>query len=150
MSADLDWTEDGPRSRLYGDVYFSRTDGLAESRAVFLEGCGLPHAWAGRDRFTVAELGLGTGLNIAALLELWRRTRPPGGKLSIFSVEAHLLSREEAARALALWREALGDAADGLLAAWPDGRSGFHRLELQTLGATLDLYVGEVGDALAR
>jgi tRNA 5-methylaminomethyl-2-thiouridine biosynthesis bifunctional protein len=74
----LDWTEDGaPRSRRYGDVYFSAEDGLAESRAVFLEGCGLPDAWATRRRFTVAELGFGTGLNIAALLDLWRRTAPP-------------------------------------------------------------------------
>jgi tRNA U34 5-methylaminomethyl-2-thiouridine-forming methyltransferase MnmC len=41
-TGDLDWTEAGaPRSRVYGDVYFSREDGLAESRAVFLEGCGL-------------------------------------------------------------------------------------------------------------
>ena len=35
----LDWTEDDqPRSRLFGDVYFSAEDGLAETRAVFLDG----------------------------------------------------------------------------------------------------------------
>ena len=150
MSAELDWTEDGPRSRRYGDVYFSRTDGLAESRAVFLDGCGLPDAWAGRKRFTVAELGFGTGLNIVALLELWRRERPRRGQLSIFSVEAHPLSRDEATRALGVWRHDLGDAATALLAAWPDARTGFHRIDLDGHGATLDLYVGEVGDALAR
>ncbi|WP_174300393.1 tRNA (5-methylaminomethyl-2-thiouridine)(34)-methyltransferase MnmD [Caulobacter sp. S45] len=150
MTAELEWSEDGPRSLRYDDVYFSRTDGLAESRTVFLQGCGLPDAWAGRDRFTVAELGFGTGLNVAALLELWRRTRPPGGRLSIFSVEAHLLSREEAARALSVWRNELGDVADLLLAAWPDPRIGFHRIDLESHAATLDLYVGEVGDALAR
>ena len=56
--AELEWTEDGaPRSSRFGDVYFSREDGLAESRAVFLTGCGLPAAWAGRDRFVVGELG---------------------------------------------------------------------------------------------
>jgi tRNA 5-methylaminomethyl-2-thiouridine biosynthesis bifunctional protein len=45
---DIDWTDDGqPVSRTYGDVYFSREDGLAEARAVFLAGCGLPEAWAG-------------------------------------------------------------------------------------------------------
>ena len=63
----LDWGDDGePRSRLYGDVYFSREDGLAEARAVFLAGCGLPEAWAGRRRFVVGELGFGTGLNVLA------------------------------------------------------------------------------------
>src|ERR1700749_2756366 len=86
----LIWTEDGqPRSRLYDDVYFSAEDGLAEARAVFLAGCGLPGAWAGRARFTVGELGFGTGLNIAALLDLWRRQRPPEGRLHVFTIEAH-------------------------------------------------------------
>jgi tRNA 5-methylaminomethyl-2-thiouridine biosynthesis bifunctional protein len=145
---DLDWTPAGPRSRRYDDIYFSPQDGLAESRAVFLQGCGLPDAWAGRTRFTVAELGFGTGLNIAALLHLWTRTRPPGARLSLFSVEAHLLAREEAARALCIWREDIGDATDALLAAWPDARKGFHRLDLPAYAATLDLYVGEAADAL--
>ena len=86
----LVWREDGlPQSRLYGDVYFSSADGLAETRAVFLDGCDLPGAWAGRDRFTVGELGFGTGLNIAALLDLWRREKPAGGRLHVFSIEAH-------------------------------------------------------------
>jgi len=67
----LAWDENGvPRSETYGDVYFSAFDGLAESRAVFLEGCGLPKAWADRSHFVVAELGLGTRLNILALLQL--------------------------------------------------------------------------------
>src|SRR5687767_2512206 len=104
MAADspLTWTEDGqPRSRLFGDVYFSAQDGLSETRAVFLQGCGLPDAWAGRRRFVVGELGFGTGLNIAALLQLWRVTRSSDAQLHIFSVEAHPITAEEAARALA-------------------------------------------------
>src|SRR5881394_394019 len=93
----IDWTEDGrPRSRQYGDVYFSAEDGLAEARAVFLEGCGLPQAWQGRRRFVVGELGFGTGLNVLALLELWSRTRPADGRLHVVSVEAHPISGEEA------------------------------------------------------
>src|SRR3954471_24487452 len=88
----LDWSDDGqPRSRLYGDVYFSAEDGLAEARAVFLRGCNLPDAWAGRRRYVVGELGFGTGLNILALIELWRRERPAGAQLQIFSIEAHPL-----------------------------------------------------------
>jgi tRNA U34 5-methylaminomethyl-2-thiouridine-forming methyltransferase MnmC len=99
--ADLTWSEDGaPRSARFGDVYFSKDDGLAESRAVFLQGCGLPEAWAGRQQFTVAELGFGTGLNIIALLDLWRREGPPDGRLNVFSIEAFPLTAEEAARAL--------------------------------------------------
>lgn len=149
MSADLEWTADGPRSACYDDIYFT-TEGLAESREVFLKGCGLPQAWAGRSHVCVAELGFGTGLNIAALLHLWRHARPPGARLSIFSVEAHLMGRAEAARALAGWRGELGEAVDALLDVWPEPRTGLVRRDLRAFDATLDLYLGEVGEALRR
>lgn len=145
----LEWTADGqPRSRLYGDVYFSAEDGLAETRAVFLEGCGLPDAWAGRSRFVVAELGFGAALNVAALIELWSRTRPPDGRLHIFSVEAHPITAHEAARALAHWPE-LAAIAARLIAQWPGRAPGPHRLELADLGVILDVAIGEAGEALA-
>jgi tRNA 5-methylaminomethyl-2-thiouridine biosynthesis bifunctional protein len=145
----LAWSEDGqPRSRLYGDLYFSAQDGLAETRAVFLEGCGLPYAWAGRRRFVVGELGFGTGLNILALLDLWRRAGPPAGQLHIFSVEAHPISAHDAARALANWPE-LSEIADILLARWPGRALGVHRVDLPEFSASLDVAVMDVEPALA-
>lgn len=146
----LIWTDDGsPRSGRFGDVYFSQQDGLAEARAVFLAGCGLPPAWEGRRRFCVAELGFGTGLSIAALLDLWRREGPAEGRLSLFSVEGFPLSREEAVRALEAWPE-LAEAARALLNVWPESTPGFHRLDLPDFNATLDLAVGDVGWALSQ
>lgn len=148
-ASPLVWGDDGlPRSSLYGDVYFSAQDGLAESRAVFLAGCGLPDAWRGRRRFVVGELGFGTGLNIAALLELWRRTAEPGAQLHIFSVEAHPISRAEAERALGRWPE-IAAAAQALASRWPGRARGVHRLELPEFNAILDLAVMEAGEALA-
>jgi tRNA 5-methylaminomethyl-2-thiouridine biosynthesis bifunctional protein len=145
----LVWGEDGaPRSRLFDDVYFSNDDGLAESRAVFLEGCGLPQAWRGRDRFVVGELGFGTGLNILALLDLWRRAREPGARLNIFSIEAYPLTRDEARRALNAWPE-LADLTEALTAQWLRRARGFHRVSFESLGVTLDLAVMDAGEALA-
>ncbi len=145
----LDWSEDGqPRSRLYGDVYFSAHDGLAETRAVFLEGCGLPGAWAGRRRFVVGELGFGTGLNVLALLDLWRRARPEGGRLHIVSIEAHPLTAQDAARALAHWPE-LADLSALLLSRWPGQARGWGRVDLPEVSATLDLAVMDVEAALS-
>jgi tRNA 5-methylaminomethyl-2-thiouridine biosynthesis bifunctional protein len=145
----LTWTDDGqPRSRLYDDIYFSAEDGLAEARAVFLAGCGLPGAWLGRERFVVGELGFGTGLNVLALIELWRRTRPPGGRLHVFSVEAHPIGAEDALRALARWPE-LKDLADRLTARWPGRARGVHRVEFPELGVILDVAAAEAADALA-
>ncbi|MGO4687044.1 FAD-dependent 5-carboxymethylaminomethyl-2-thiouridine(34) oxidoreductase MnmC [Brevundimonas sp. 2YAF1] len=149
-SPKLFWAEDGsPRSGRFGDVYFSRDDGLAETRAVFLEGCGLPEAWAGRADFTVAELGFGTGLNIVALLDLWRRARPDHGRLHVFSIEGFPLTRDEAARALAAWPE-LAETAAAVLAVWPEGTPGFHRLDLPQWNVAVDLAVGDVQWALAQ
>ena len=148
LSPRLIWAEDGsPRSGRFDDVYFSQQDGLAESRAVFLASCGLPDAWAGRSHFTVGELGFGTGLNIAALLDLWQRTAAPTARLHIFSIEGFPLRAEEARRALAAWPE-LHDVTRSLLDAWPDATPGFHRIDLPGLRATVDLAVGEVAWAL--
>ena len=140
------WQDGALRSALYGDIYFSGEDGLAETRAVFLDGCGLPQAWAGRNRFIVGELGFGTGLNIAALLDLWSR-EGSGGHLHIFSIEAHPLEREDARRALMTWPQ-LEAASSALLDRWPGRRRGFHRIDLPGHRATLDLAVMESAQAL--
>lgn len=154
MSGERDprliWTEAGePRSGRFGDVYFSVEDGLAESRAVFLAGCGLPEAWAGRRHFTVGELGFGTGLNIVALLDLWSRARPEAARLNVFSIEGYPLSRDDAARALSRWPE-LRSIVEMLVARWPPAMPGFHRVDLPELNAELDLVIGDAAWALEQ
>ncbi len=153
MPADLSdsavtWEDgDAPRSRRHGDVYFSRDDGLSESRAVFLAGCGLPEAWKGRRHFTVAELGFGTGLNIAALLTLWNSVREPDARLHVFTIEADPLTASEAERALSNWPE-LAPVAKLMTARWPGRARGFHGIDLPELAATVDVAILEAGEAL--
>ena len=146
----LVWTEAGePRSGRFDDVYFSAGEGLAETRAVFLDGCDLPNAWAGRRDFTVAELGFGSGLNIAALLDLWRGHRPEAGRLHIFSIERYPLDAGQARRALSA-RPGIGEATAALVDRWPATTPGFHRIDLPEFHAVLDLAVGEAEWALAQ
>jgi tRNA 5-methylaminomethyl-2-thiouridine biosynthesis bifunctional protein len=146
---DLVWTEDGePRSGRFGDVYFSAEDGLAETRAVFLQGCDLPDAWSGRSRFVVGETGFGTGLNVLALLDLWARTRPERASLHVFSIEGYPLSAQELARAHARFPE-LEELSARLIQGWPPRTSGFHRIDFPNLCATLDLAFLEAEPALA-
>lgn len=147
--AEVDWSESGqPVSTTYGDVYFSREDGLAESRTVFLKGCGLPEAWRGRTHFTVGELGFGTGLNILALLDLWSRERPRNGHLHIWSVEAHPLSRNDLTISHDAWPE-LAAISEVLRGRWPRLTPGLHRLDLPEFHATLDLAFGDAVEMLA-
>ena len=115
---------------------------------MFLDGCGLPDAWRNRRRFVVGELGFGTGLNIAALLDLWRRTRPVGGVLQIYSIEAFPITADEAARALGRWPE-LAEVVSPLIARWPGRAPGRHRIQFPEFGAILDLAVLEAAEALS-
>ena len=132
----------------FGDVYFSAEDGLAEARAVFLTGAGLPERWMGRRRFTVAELGMGTGLNLLALMALWRTHRPAKAWLDIVSVEARPLHIDQARAALRHWTE-LHELAEMLLAVWPPRYKGVHRRRIDALGVTLTILHEDAATALA-
>ena len=142
----LDLSRPGtPAAADYDDIYFSRDGGLEESRAVFLRGCGLPDGWAGRDVYTVAELGFGTGLNFLAALQLWRESRA-GGRLHFVSVEAFPWEREPLARAMAAFPE-LAEHAGRLLDRWPGPVRGLHRVHFGE-DVTLTLVHDEVLPAL--
>jgi tRNA 5-methylaminomethyl-2-thiouridine biosynthesis bifunctional protein len=137
-----------PRAAAFGDVYFSALDGLAEAETVFLQGCGLPDAWAGRERFTVGELGFGTGLNVLALLRLWAAHRPsPLARLNILTVEGYLMPASAAAQAHARWPE-LSAWSEALCGVWPVRMAGLQRANLPELGVSLTFAVGEVTEAL--
>ncbi|MAL09120.1 MAG: FAD-dependent cmnm(5)s(2)U34 oxidoreductase [Maricaulis sp.] len=123
----LDWRDSGPVAPDYDDIYFSKEDGLAETRAVFLRGCGLPDAWRGRPVFTVGELGFGTGLNVLALWDLWRREGNPSGWLHVVTAEKFPLPRDDARRALTQWPE-LAALSGRLVDQWPTALKGAHRL----------------------
>ena len=136
-----------PFARGHDDVYFSG-EGLDEKRAVFLDGCGLPEAWAGREHFVVGELGFGTGLNLLALWQLWRAHRPSAtARLDVISFEGLLMPREAAARVHAGWPELAALSAQ-LRDKWPERARGVQRMALGD-GVTLTLCVDEIGLAVA-
>ncbi|WP_300381801.1 tRNA (5-methylaminomethyl-2-thiouridine)(34)-methyltransferase MnmD [Henriciella sp.] len=146
---DLAWKEDGtPVDERVGDVYFSRHDGLEETRAVFLAGCGLPQRWDGHDQFTIGELGFGTGLNFLATWQAWQQSqRGKRAWLHFVSFEGYPLDREEAARALASWPE-LEDLSQRLLAKWPVRAHGVQRLVWPGDHLTLTLHTGDIEEML--
>ena len=128
----LEWRDgDLPFSAEFEDHYYSTSDGLAETRHVFLDGNDLSERWRENAAFAVGELGFGTGLNLLALWHLWCRNRLEGQTLSFISVEAHLMTQEHAAKALARWPE-LAPLAKSLLDAWPDLGSKTIDLDPQT------------------
>lgn len=115
-----------PRSKVFDDVYFSASDGLAETRHVFLEGNCLPGAWKGRADFTIVETGFGTGLNFLAVARLLHAH--PGPVLHYISFEKYPLRAGKIGVAQATWRDEFPQEMDRLLQVYPLRLPGFHRI----------------------
>lgn len=155
LHADLDWiTQDGveiPVSKQFGDVYFSKANGLAETRHVFLQGNELAERLAqlqSHQYFCVGETGFGTGLNILALWQLWQQCRPNNhSRLHVISVEKFPLSRDDLQRALKAWPE-LAHLASQLIDQYPPALPGCHRLVFAGERFSIDLWLGDAADCL--
>ncbi|MGE0410269.1 MAG: tRNA (5-methylaminomethyl-2-thiouridine)(34)-methyltransferase MnmD, partial [Amphiplicatus sp.] len=147
VSAQVDWDANAPRSIFFGDIYFSG-DGEAEAGHVFLKGNALEARFAGAARFSIGELGFGTGLNFLTTWALWRRAAGPRARLRYFSVERFPLDAADLARAHRAW-PGLQDLAARLRAALPPPARGLHQIDMAE-DVTLLLGLGEAGDILAR
>ncbi|WP_136066069.1 bifunctional tRNA (5-methylaminomethyl-2-thiouridine)(34)-methyltransferase MnmD/FAD-dependent 5-carboxymethylaminomethyl-2-thiouridine(34) oxidoreductase MnmC [Modicisalibacter radicis] len=153
--AELTWQADdigeAPHSSRFGDVYFSRHDGRAEARHVFLEGNDLPRrfaAWIESRPFVIGETGFGTGLNLLCAWACFESRAPAGARLHLVSTERFPLARDDLARALSAWPD-LAPKARRLIAQWPEPVSGVHRLWLDER-VTLDLHFGDSAECLAQ
>jgi hypothetical protein len=92
-SGELEWQDGQPFSRRFGDVFFSRDSGIAETQHVFLAGNALHERWASLAagaQIVVAETGFGTGLNFLCAWALWDETAPRDARLHYVTIEAHL------------------------------------------------------------
>ena len=117
---DLRWEDGVPVSTEFDDPYYSRADGLAETRHVFLDGNDLPERWAERKNFHIAELGFGTGLNFCAAWQAWEASGATG-HLYFTSFELHPLDSDAIDVALRVWPE-LDKYREQLVTAWsPEG-----------------------------
>jgi len=129
-----------PYSEEFGDFYYSRADGRAESRHVFLSGNGLPDRFGDSQHFIIGELGFGTGLNFIETWSAWERGAPEGGHLEFHSFELRLLDRDDMQRALAAWPD-LDAKAASLTAAWPDTPDGDIRIDFESGNRVISLHI---------
>ncbi len=133
--ATLEWNADNtPQSAQFGDVYFSRAGGRAETDYVFLQGCELPEGWAECAQYCIGETGFGTGLNFLHTWSVFEKTAPPDAQLHFVSVEQFPLAPHDLARALAGWE---GSEAQALIENYPLPIAGWHRLDFGRVHLTL-------------
>lgn len=152
--AQLQWDEDGqPVSSVFGDVYFSRANGLEETRHVFLQHNQLTERWQQLNsgtHFTIAETGFGSGLNFLAAWQLWLTAAPADARLHFVSVEKFPLTKTDLQRALALWPE-LDELANQLINAYPVFvGTGFHRLGFMDNRIQLTLIINDAAAGFSQ
>lgn len=118
------------------------TGALEQAAHVFLQGCGLPAAWAGRPQWRVLETRFGTGLNFLATWNAWRHDPDRPGLLHYAAVEAAPLALGELLDGVATY-PALQPLAEALASRWNGLVPGFHRLSFENGHVLLTLCVGE-------
>ena len=100
------WRADGvPSSERFGDIYHTETGALAQSRHVFLDGCGLPGAWSGRPQWRIFETGFGLGLNFLTSWQAWRADANRPRMLHYVSIEAYPVGSHDLLRAAGAYPE---------------------------------------------
>ncbi len=115
---EVEWVDETiPRSRRFGDTYFSQYGGREETSQVYVGWNELPARWPQNDHCTIAELGFGTGLNFLESVRQWQMHRRPGSTFHFISVEAFPLGRQDLQKALTRWPELEVEAA-ALVLAW--------------------------------
>lgn len=136
-----------PRSKEFDDVYFSKHDGLEETRHVFLKSNNLPNAWAVEDRFVIAETGFGTGLNFLAVWALFEVCDNPPTHLHFVSFEKFPLSRTNIEEYLAPWKDQFPNLLAALLEHYPDNLEGTQRIDFSD-NVSLTLIFDDMNDAI--
>ncbi|EDY86546.1 oxidoreductase, FAD-binding [gamma proteobacterium HTCC5015] len=151
-TARIQFIDGEPHSLRFDDVYYSRENGLAESRYVFLEQNQLPQRFAAmsaQQTHCIAETGFGTGLNFLAACQCFLEAAPTTTALHYISIERFPLNRQELRQALSPWKE-LAEEVDHLLQHYPCATPGYHRLALFQGRVFLTLIFGDSGVELPR
>ncbi len=152
IPAKLHWQNDTPEAVDFGDIYFSRDNGLDESLHVFLASNQLRERWqqlSEKSIFVIGETGFGTGLNFLLAWQLWLETAPKDAQLFFISTELHPLTQPDLSHALSHWSE-IKPLSDELLLNYPALTPGFHSVKLANGRITLLLLLGDANETLPQ
>lgn len=150
MAQAVEWDAAGtPRSPRFDDVYRSAAGGLAQARHVFLQGCGLPAAWAHRPHWVILETGFGLGMNFLATWRAWKDDPQRPRILHFVSIEAWPVAAQDLLRSAQAHPE-LQPLAEELARQWDGLLPGLHRMAFEGGHVLLTLCVGDVQDMLKR
>ncbi|MBR1376055.1 MAG: tRNA (5-methylaminomethyl-2-thiouridine)(34)-methyltransferase MnmD [Cardiobacteriaceae bacterium] len=128
--ADISFDEQQVKSNTYDDIYFN-ADGISESQAVFIEGNKLVQRWKKlprHSRFTIAEIGFGTGLNFFTTASEFFKEAPEDAILSYCAVEKNPIKLQQLKKLHRGWRHP--QLREALYAQYPHNHAGFHLIKI--------------------
>ena len=147
MSDTIIWEDnETPVAVRFDDPYYSKKDGRAETRHVFVEGNQLPERFAACSQFHVAELGFGTALNFLETVQTWQQHAPEGAQLIYTSFELYPLKTQDMTRALKPWPDLLALAQPFLEQL--SVHSGVN--EISQDNVTLQLVIGDANETVSQ
>ena len=85
----------GIYSKSYNDIYFDKLNGPQETEHVYLNTNNLTKKFKNKQKFVIAEIGFGTGLNFILTWKLWKENRKTNGSLTYISFENAPLSKKD-------------------------------------------------------
>ena len=147
--AQLEWNNGTPYCTEFGDVYYSESSGIEETRHVFLRQNQLPQRWQKAERFVIAETGFGTGLNFILTMKTWLQSTTDQACLHFISIEKHPVAPADLSRLARQWPELEPFYAE-LIKLYPPPVPGMHLLELAGGRVRLHLVLDEIEHALER
>lgn len=149
----ITWYEGEPYSTRFGDNYFTKNNGWAESCYVFLDHNDLMKRFTALKKdelFTIGETGFGTGLNFLTTASLFLAVTPQQSNLHFLSAEKYPLTYKEIKKALANFPQLEASLKEEFLNQYHGLYSGFQTLVLAQGRITLTLMIGDVNDTLPQ
>ena len=126
------------KSEQYNEFYFHSEDGIGESDYVFIDSNNLKNRFKLSNKFTIAELGFGTGLNFLNVWKLWVKEKNNKAILNYISFEKQPLRRNQLNKILKKFN-VLDDFTNLLLSKLPLRTTGIHEIFFQKGNVNLTL-----------
>ncbi len=133
----------GIYSKSYNDIYFDKLNGPKETEHVYLNTNNLSKKFKNKQKFVIAEIGFGTGLNFLLTWKLWKENRKTNGSLTYISFENAPLSKKDIERVYKKFKK-LDGYSSLLLKNIPERCKSTHRIFIKDDNINLILIYDDI------
>ncbi len=137
----------GIYSKSYNDIYFDKLNGPKETEHVYLNTNNLTKKFRNKQKFVIAEIGFGTGLNFLLTWKLWKENRKTNGTLTYISFENAPLSKKDIERVYKKFKK-LDGYSRFLLKNIPERCKSTHRIFIKADNINLILIYDDISSLI--